>query len=85
MDPKSREIPTVPTVVKKHFVQVDGRGPLPGRGTHAQRACRKDVRLVVLDGTVRGIELTCSCGETTLIELEFPAKSDTPAPQARET
>jgi hypothetical protein len=84
MDNKASEAPIVPTVVKKHFVQVDGRGPLPGRGPHAQRACRKDVRLVVLDGSVRGIELTCSCGETTLIELEYPAAA-TPASQARET
>lgn len=67
--------------ILKHNQIVDATGPLPsatpapkgatpaapGAGRHAKRA-----RLVEVDGVVRAIECTCSCGETTLIELEYP-------------
>lgn len=33
--------------------------------------CAKSVRLLKLDGEVRAIELTCSCGERSLIELDY--------------
>ena len=35
----------------------------------------KGVRLLQEDGEVRAIELVCSCGEVTLIELEYPGQA----------
>jgi hypothetical protein len=79
---KLREAPSAPAIVKKQFVRVDAgdaaravRGPLPARGAPA-RACSKEVRLLQLDGRVRGLEVTCSCGEVTVVELEFPGRTD---------
>ena len=33
--------------------------------------CAKSVRLLKLDGEVRALELTCSCGERSVIELDY--------------
>jgi hypothetical protein len=33
--------------------------------------CVKSVRLLKLDGEVRALELTCSCGERSVIELAY--------------
>jgi hypothetical protein len=46
------------------------RSKRSGEGPH-----EKSVRLVRLDGDVRALELTCSCGEVTLIELTYPDDS----------
>lgn len=35
----------------------------------------KGVRLLEEDGEVRAIELVCSCGEVTLIQLEYPGQA----------
>ncbi len=42
---------------------------------------QKQVQLLEDEGVVRAIELTCSCGEVTVIELEYtdPASSDSEA------
>jgi hypothetical protein len=32
----------------------------------------RQVRLVEEDGRVLGIEITCSCGEVTAVELQYP-------------
>lgn len=37
--------------------------------------CKKSVRTVLHEGLVRALEITCSCGETTLVELEIEEKS----------
>ncbi len=34
---------------------------------------QKSATLVEVGGKPAAIEITCSCGETTLVELEFPA------------
>jgi lysyl-tRNA synthetase class I len=40
------------------------------------RPCgKKSVRFVEHDGRPRAIEFTCSCGETTLVELVFEEQS----------
>jgi hypothetical protein len=65
----------VQAIVKREFVQDDGltAGPLPrGDRRGAAQRCEKRVRTVQLDGAVRAIEVTCSCGETTLIEIDYP-------------
>ena len=61
------------SIVKKQFVQVDSNpvGAAPRPGAPVSR-CKKSVRLLRLDSTVQAIEVTCSCGETTLVELEYP-------------
>ena len=50
----------------------------PGAPATARPA--KRVELVRHDGEVRAIEVTCACGEVTLVEVEYePAR----APEAR--
>jgi len=46
-------------------------GALP-RPCAGARRCEKSARPITIEGAIRAIEVTCSCGETTLIELEFP-------------
>jgi len=46
-------------------------GALP-RSSAGARRCEKSARAITIEGAIRAIEVTCSCGETTLIELEFP-------------
>jgi hypothetical protein len=38
-----------------------------------EATCAKTVRLLKLDGEVHAIELTCTCGERTVIELAYVA------------
>ena len=40
------------------------------------RACEQGVRLLREAERVHAIEITCSCGEVTLVELEYPAASE---------
>jgi hypothetical protein len=56
-------------------------GPLPAassrpRGQHAKR-----VELVRVGDRVHALELRCSCGETTLIELDYPEDAPNGAPR----
>ena len=65
------------SILKKQFVQLDGpvptpQGALPRPSSRAGAArCEKTVKPIVIDGAVRALEIGCSCGETTVIELEF--------------
>ncbi len=34
--------------------------------------CHKSVRLLEIEQVVRAIEFTCSCGETSVVELDYP-------------
>jgi hypothetical protein len=62
------------SIVKKQFVQVDA--PRPAQPSRAGRAaasrCEKGLRPLRIEGVVRAVEITCSCGETTVVELEYP-------------
>ena len=75
-------------IIKHQRVIVHGSGSSSsvraGRA-RADAACasRKAVRLVEHEGQVRGIELTCDCGESTLIELVFEATPARAAATAR--
>jgi hypothetical protein len=68
--------------ILKHDRIVDATGPSFGAprpaaaSNHAKRA-----RLVEVDGVVRAIECTCSCGETTLLEIEYPADDRKASPK----
>lgn len=44
----------------------------PSRPAAAARRCEKSARPITIEGAIRAIEVTCSCGETTVIELEYP-------------
>lgn len=39
---------------------------------------RKEARLVEIDGAPRAIEITCACGEKTVVELVLDAPSANP-------
>jgi len=58
------------------------RAPEPGaagarpRGPQgAARACDKAVELLRHDGHVHALQITCSCGDKTVVELRYPATS----------
>ncbi len=63
-----------PTIIKADRVRLDelaGTAAVSARRDVACGGARKDVQLLEEDGRVRAIEFTCSCGEKTVIELEY--------------
>ena len=60
----------IQSVIKKGCVRVSGD---PAARTHvaASEAHSKSVRLVRVENLVRLIELTCSCGEISVVELDY--------------
>jgi hypothetical protein len=58
-------------VIKKSQVRLDEAGAQPRKAAAAQAepARRAQVRLTRLDENTQVIELTCSCGEVSLIEI----------------
>lgn len=65
-------------IVKKQFVQVDALAVGAGQRSSSSSAarCKKSVRLLRLGAVVQALELTCSCGEVTVVELEYPAPKE---------
>jgi len=67
-----------PTIIKRHRVRDGAPAPAKVRSTPgAQSAAQpgasdKSVRLLEQDGRVYAIELTCSCGDVSVIELDYP-------------
>jgi hypothetical protein len=68
----------VQSIVKKQFVQVDGMpaADLVRPGARAAQRCKKSVRVLRLENVVRALEVTCSCGETTVVEIEYPSAKE---------
>ena len=66
------------SIIKKELVRLAQAGapPATARAT-APRAARhhKSVQLLRVGSRVRALELTCSCGETSVVELEYPEDS----------
>lgn len=61
-------------IIKRDRVVLPGAvAPSPLRS--GANSCKKSVRTLLHDGLVRALEITCSCGETTLVELEIEEKS----------
>lgn len=75
-----------PTILKRDQVRIEPvttpdltvEGPdmtvmpaLPSGAT----ACEKAIRLLEEAGQIRALEVTCSCGEQTVIALEYPEQS----------
>lgn len=68
------------SIIKKRSVELVERTSEPAPAPGAPRASApppqggahsKVARLVRVEGVVRAIELACTCGETTLVELEY--------------
>lgn len=63
------------SIVKKERVHFAGEAaPAAGGERHKIReAARgaKSVRLLRIDGAARALEVTCSCGERTVVELDY--------------
>lgn len=61
-----------PGILKRHALEAI---PAPSRiereDAGTARRCAKSARVVDDAGEPRAIEITCSCGETTLVELDF--------------
>lgn len=47
--------------------------PATQRGTPV---CHKSVRLLELEQVVHAIEFTCSCGEVSVVELDYPEPTE---------
>lgn len=65
-----------PGILKRQSIEAV---PQPSRSEREDagnrpRRCAKSVRLVEDAGVPRAIEVTCSCGEVTLVELAFERK-----------
>jgi hypothetical protein len=66
-------------IIKRNAVRFDDRPAADGTGPAKQGGrCAPAVgaRLLRADGVVRAIEVTCACGEVTVLELEY---ADQPA------
>jgi hypothetical protein len=65
-----------PSIIKRTRVHV---GPVAAAGAAGAPCARaeKRVRLLEHEGVVRAIELTCSCGEVSVVELDY----DRPRPR----
>ncbi len=62
------------SIIKSSSVReaLPGSSPAPARPA---RGCEKDVELLRHDGVVHALQITCSCGETTVVELTYPEES----------
>ncbi len=69
------------TIIKKQQVEVRELSPaersLSRRGLQGGESCEKQVRLLLDHGEVIALELVCSCGEKTVVNLEY---DETPEP-----
>ncbi|MBI5365143.1 MAG: hypothetical protein HZA53_18340 [Planctomycetes bacterium] len=62
-------------IIKHTLVKLGA--PAPTRGSSASKDRqhgRKDARVIQVDGEARAIEITCACGEKTVVELVFDAQ-----------
>jgi len=63
-------------IIKKDRVLMPGATqPAAAIPAGKAAACAKSVRTLSSDHRVRAIEITCSCGEKTLVELDVEEKS----------
>jgi hypothetical protein len=47
-------------------------GGVPAVSSGRKARCQKSARFVRADERVHAIEITCSCGEVTVVELDYP-------------
>lgn len=72
-----------PTIIKRRRVQLEAVHRVPTRAQAASKAQadaahEKSVRALTSDGRVQAIEVTCSCGEITLVELDYDRAPEAP-------
>ena len=62
------------SVIKKSNVQFAGGAAAPSARAPVANAptCASRVRPLRVGGVVAALEITCTCGETTLVELDYP-------------
>lgn len=69
-------------IIKKERVRLES-GPAAGTlPTCAPASQPAQAELVRVDGRVCGIRVQCSCGSTTVLELEFEPEHEAPTPEA---
>ena len=80
--------PPIRSIIKSHSVRLDADdahgahgAPLPKN--RAPRAGQKHVELHRVDNQVRALEITCSCGEKTVVELDYAVDKPASAPVAK--
>lgn len=76
------------SIIKRRSIQLEPAAPegcapghavvRPGVRPGARAAQGASARLLRADGVVRAIEVTCACGDVTVIELDY---ADPDAPQ----
>lgn len=68
------------SIIKHHAVRLDVEHEHDAPAAHATagaakarapRGGQKKVELVRADGKVRALEITCACGEKTVVELDY--------------
>jgi len=76
-------------IIKRAQVQfagtasTDTTGPAPAAPLPARCTTRKSATLIESGGRPIAIEVTCSCGEKTLVELELPSAESGATPERR--
>ena len=66
-----------PTIIKKDDARLAEPAPLTDSSTPSALCATANVRVHETGGQVKAIEVTCACGETTVIELEYPSREST--------
>lgn len=71
-----------PSIIKHDRVRIDAGAPVaafePAPEPCAGRSVPKGVRLLERDGRVHAIELTCACGDVSVVELDYGAPRTQP-------
>lgn len=63
-----------PTIIKKEDARLEESASLSDPSTSCETA---GVKVHETGGRVQAIEVTCACGETTVIQLEYPSTETT--------
>ena len=63
-----------PTIIKTDDVRLAEPVSLSDPSAPSTSCVTAGVRVHETEGRVQAIEVTCACGETTVIELEYPSR-----------
>lgn len=59
-------------IIKRQFVELEASSAgTPSASPRERHHAKKQARLVEDGGVVRAVEIVCTCGETTIVELAF--------------
>jgi hypothetical protein len=64
----------MPSIIKSSSVREAHPGT-PSSRPRSSAACEKSVELLRQDGVVHALQITCSCGDTTVVELDYPEEN----------